>query len=58
MKMDYIYIYEVVFRNAIGEKVTETYAAFDAEDLAEQFFKNHFHVDYDILGKTREYVNF
>ena len=56
--MDYIYIYEVVFRNAIGEKVTETYAAFDAEDLAEQFYKDHFHVDYDIIGKRREYVNY
>ena len=56
--MDYIYIYKVEFRNAIGEKETATYAAFDAEDLAEQFYKDHFHIDYDIIGKDREYVNY
>lgn len=56
--MDYIYIYKVVYRTATGEKTTAIYAAFDAEDLAEQFYKDHLHVDYDIIGKRREYINY
>ena len=55
--MNFIYIYEVVFRTATGEKTKESFFAHDAEELAEQFFKIYHNVDYDIIGKRREYGN-
>lgn len=50
-----IFVYTVIFYDTIGGKrikVKEAFIAYDAEDLAEQFFNKYHHVDYDILTKV------
>ena len=44
------YKYIVQYLGEFGKHIA-SYDAYDAEDLAEQFFKDHKHVDYEILLK-------
>ena len=48
------YKYIVEYSNGIyyrKDRKQEVYFALDAEDLAEQFFADHFNVDYEIVYK-------
>ena len=46
------YEYIVTFKHPICGKGVAWFYAYDAEDLAEQFFKIYKHVDYQIYSKT------
>ena len=46
------YEYVVIFKHPICGTGLTWFYAYDAEDLAEQFFKIYKHVDYEIYSKT------